>query len=110
MKSQSPRGEPFANEFHQFLVNEFGGYTAASGNITGYWVRPKGREECNEHREYQIAISSEQELNTLTGHLSGLASALGEQTIFCTVQGVAFLIAASKLGTSSRSSRKARRK
>jgi hypothetical protein len=56
MKSYSARGVLFERELHCFLLTHFTGYTVTSGNITGYWKDQSGCEECNEHREYQVAI------------------------------------------------------
>ena len=58
MKSNSPRGVIFERELHALLMEHYGGYTVTGGNITGYWKRSDGAEECNEHRAYQVAICS----------------------------------------------------
>jgi hypothetical protein len=92
MKTRSPRGVPFAQEFHDFLMQLFRGYTVASGNITGYWQRGRPEEQCNEHRQYQVAFKSDQDRVLLEEHLSNLAAELGEETIFCEFEGEAFLI------------------
>jgi hypothetical protein len=94
MKSYSPRGIPFEREFHDYLLRHFSGYTVASGNITGYWRREGRNEDCNEHREYQIALNGEKERLSLEKRVSNLAKELGEQTIFCQVNGRAYLIQA----------------
>ena len=93
MKTKSPRGIPFAQELHDFLLIHFNGYTVASGNITGYWQHER-QEECNEHRQYQIAFNRTKDRLSLESHLSKLASELGEKTIYCQFGGKAFLIRA----------------
>jgi hypothetical protein len=92
MKSRSPRGIPFAQEFHEFLMIHFNGYTVASGNITGYWQRGTKEEQCNEHRQYQVAFKKDKDRLRLEQHLSRLASELGEKTIFCQFEGEAYLV------------------
>jgi len=92
MKSRTDKGTVFEKEFHDFLISNFGGYTVASGNITGYWMRSLRQEECNEHREYQIAISGTADFEKLTEYLARLAAQIKEQTVFCTMGGTAFLI------------------
>ena len=94
MKSHSVRGVPYASEFHAFLISRFGGYTVASGNITGYWLRSNQEEECNEHREYQIAIQDPQAFRELSEYLSALARELEERSIYCQANGEAFTIEA----------------
>ena len=96
MKEKSKRHIPFERELHDFLISEFKGYTVTAGSITGYWVRRSKDEECNEHREYQIAISSADGLEKLRDYLARLASRLKERTIFCTIHGDAFLVRAAK--------------
>jgi len=36
LKLASPRGVPFENEIHDFLVTHFNGYTVSSGSISGH--------------------------------------------------------------------------
>jgi hypothetical protein len=95
MKARSPRGIPFAQEFHDFLMTHFKGYTVASGNITGYWQRGTQEEQCNEHRQYQVAFKKDEDRTTLERRLSHLATELEEETIFCQFEGEAFLIRGS---------------
>ena len=94
MKSHSVRGVPYASEFHAFLISRYGGYTVASGSITGYWLRSNQEEECNEHREYQIALKDQKALEGLSEYLSALARELSERTIYCQANGEAFIIEA----------------
>ena len=92
MKARSPRGIPFAQEFHDFLMTHFNGYTVASGNITGYWQRGTEEEQCNEHRQYQVAFKKDKDRFCLEKHLASLATELGEKTVFCQFGSEAFLI------------------
>lgn len=51
LKQMSANGPSIENRLHDFLMDEFGGYTAQSGNIFGYW-REEGRDSYGEHREF----------------------------------------------------------
>jgi hypothetical protein len=92
MKSFSPRGEVFEQEWHEFLLKHFSGYTVTSGSITGYWQRDGGREECNEHREYQIAVRPRDGRKILERYVANLARELGEESVYVTFDGEALLI------------------
>ena len=96
MKSYSPRGFVFEGELHSFLLAHFTGYTVTAGSITGYWKGTGSKEECNEHRQYEIAFSSIGKLSILEKYLAHLAWELGEKTIYLTTAGRAVLISAKQ--------------
>ena len=96
MKSYSPRGRLFESELHAFVLTHFTGYTVTAGNITGYWKGSGSKEECNEHRQYEIAFSSVEKLSVLENYLAHLAWELGEKTIYLTTAGRAVLISAKR--------------
>ena len=96
MKSLSSRETIFEREFHEFLLASFGGYTVASGNITGYWRRRNLPDECNEHRRYEISIKTERDRKLLELRVACLAQELGETSIFCQRNGKAYLIRSMK--------------
>jgi hypothetical protein len=102
MKSYSPRGRLFEGELHAFLLTHFTGYTVTAGNITGYWKGTGSREECNEHRQYEIAFSSFDKLSMLENYLAHLAWELGEKTIYLTTAGRAVLISAKRKAKNGR--------
>src|SRR5688572_33257787 len=87
MKSYSPRGSVLEGELHSFLLTHFTGYTVTAGSITGYWKGSGATEECNEHRQYEIAFSSLGTLSILEGYLAHLAWELGENRIYLTTAG-----------------------
>ena len=96
MKSFSPRGVLFEQELHSFFLKHFTGYTVTAGNITGYWNGPGSREECNEHREYQIAIDQTAKRALFEKYLAQLARELNEETLYLTFEGKALLVSAEK--------------
>lgn len=102
MKSYSPRGVLFDRELHSFLLTHFTGYTVTSGNITGYWKRDGLEEECNEHREYQVAIHRPDQHAILEKYLAHLAWELNEDSVYLTFNGKAFLISAEQDRTASK--------
>ena len=94
MKSQSPRGQTYDQELHDFLMNSFTGYTVTAGNISGYWKDESGREQYGEHREYKIAFSDERQIPPVEKHIAHLAAELGEEFIYCEYDDRAFLLRA----------------
>ena len=82
MNGVSPRGQTYAKEFHEFLVENFSGYTLASGNIAGYWKDSKGRQHYGEHLEYRVGFLSEKKIPMLENYISQLAEEIGEESIF----------------------------
>ena len=98
MKSYSARGVLFERELHSFLLTHFTGYTVTSGNITGYWKDQSVCEECNEHREYQVAIDQPAKQSLLEKYLAQLARELNEKTVYLTFDGKARLITSAKSG------------
>ena len=92
MNSVSSRGIPFEREFHEFLLQNFGGYTQFSGNVTGCWKQDGGGKECIEHCEYQVACRKPSQRRLLEGRLAELAVELDEESIFYAIAGDVYLI------------------
>lgn len=82
LKTVSPRGKIYEQEVHDFLVENFSGYTVASGNITGFWKDSQGRQHYGEHQEYRVGFLNEEKIPTLENFIAELAEELGEQSIF----------------------------
>ena len=70
------------NKLHQFLMENFGGYTAQAGNIFGYWHDDLGRESYGEHREFSVACVDDSKMPLLKSFLAELARTLGEECIY----------------------------
>lgn len=81
LKEPTPDGLSLENRLHDFLMGEFGGYTAQAGNIFGYW-RESGRDSYGEHREFSVAASDPEEIEKLKQFLAALAGELGEECIY----------------------------
>lgn len=77
---------------HDFLMANFGGYTAAAGNIFGYWVDRDGHESYGEHRQFSVALTEKGKLDELKEFLAKLAGKLGEQCIYLEADGRAVLV------------------
>ncbi|HYO80263.1 MAG TPA: hypothetical protein VES20_02595, partial [Bryobacteraceae bacterium] len=58
------------------------GYTAAAGNIFGYWTEPDGRESYGEHRRFEVGLRDEKHLPELKRFLAELAGRIDEQCIY----------------------------
>jgi hypothetical protein len=52
LKKPSTNGPSVENRLHDFLVENFGGYTAQAGNIFGYWREEHRQDSYGEHREF----------------------------------------------------------
>ena len=85
LKLPSPRGVPFENEIHDFLVTHFNGYTVSSGSISGHWKDDAGRDHYGEHRQYKVATGAGGSGGRLEGFLAKLAREMGEECIYLEV-------------------------
>lgn len=83
LKQRQKLGLTYEEIVHQFLMKNFGGYTASAGNIFGFWRDEKaGREWYGEHREYKVSFRGRNRVAMLQQFLSKLASDLDEDTIY----------------------------
>jgi len=92
MKGVSPRGKSYEQEVHDFLVENFSGYTVASGNIAGFWKDSQGRQHYGEHLEYRVGFLSEDKIPLLENFIAELATRLDEKSIFWATGEDAWLI------------------
>jgi hypothetical protein len=81
LKRRSDAGISVEEEVHRFLMEQFGGYTAAAGNIFGYWVGPDGRHSYGEHRQFMVALDAEEKVQRLKEFLAKIAGELDEESI-----------------------------
>lgn len=89
-------------QVHRFLTATFGGYTAASGNLFGYWTDDTGREQYGEHREFTAVLADEGRLDELKRFLAVLARSMAEECIYVEVGGEAVLVYAAREPTNPR--------
>ncbi len=83
LKQRQKRGRTYEEIVHQFLLKNFGGYTASAGNIFGFWRDEKaGPEWYGEHREYKVSFRGQNRVAMLQRFLGRLASELDEETIY----------------------------
>ncbi|MDP9038840.1 MAG: hypothetical protein M3O02_06120 [Acidobacteriota bacterium] len=82
LKQRLPGGGTIEQEVHGFLVERFGGYTAASGNLFGYWKDDAGDDSYGEHREFTVALAGDELLGELKRFLSELAGKLEEECLY----------------------------
>jgi hypothetical protein len=92
IKIASPRGIPFEKEIHVFLLENFNGYTVASGNISGHWKNDAGRDEYGEHREYKVALPAIASTRQLEDFLGNLSAEMGEKCIYAEIGAEVFFI------------------
>jgi len=96
LKKRSSEGILVEEEVHRFLMEHFGGYTAAAGNIFGYWVDPGGGESYGEHRQFMVALDREDKIDGLKEFLAKIARALEEQSILLQVGDAVLTISAGE--------------
>lgn len=85
-------GQPFERELHDFLLSNFGGYTATQGNLFGYWAEDDGSQSYGEHRAFTVACAAEEKIPLLKDFLSRTSRQLDEECIYLELGGFASLI------------------
>lgn len=92
LKEPCASGETVEQKLHAFLMENFGGYTATSANLFGYWREDSGRFSYGEHREFTVALRNDLGLPELKDFLGKTANTLGESCLYVEVAGNAFLL------------------
>ena len=91
-RKYSKSRQSVAKTIHNFLMDTFGGYTCASGNIYGYFTSESA--EYDELREFRVAFDSQNVLKAtlLAEFLASLCADIGEECIYLERGGETFLI------------------
>jgi hypothetical protein len=92
LKGRGKSGALMEEQVHEFLLGTFGGYTAAAGNMFGYWKDHGGSDSSGEHRQFTGALSAASHAKVLKEFLAGIARDLGEESIYLEIGGRAVLI------------------
>ena len=92
LKQPSDNGDTVEQRVHVFLMEHFGGYTATSANLFGYWKEEDGGHTYGEHREFVVALPNDEGLPELKEFLGQTARQLGEKCLYFEVAGVALLL------------------
>ncbi len=92
LKQPSSNGDTIEQCVHLFLMENFGGYTATSANLFGYWKEEDGDHTYGEHREFVVALPDDKGLPELKEFLGQTARTLGEKCLYVEVAGVAVLL------------------
>jgi hypothetical protein len=92
LKGRGKSGALVEQQVHEFLLGTFGGYTAAAGNIFGYWKDRGGSDSYGEHRQFTVGLNAASQGETLKNFLAGIAGDLGEESIYIEIGGRAVLI------------------
>jgi hypothetical protein len=96
LKERGHDGQRLEDRIHRYLVDTFGGYTAATGNIFGYWRDKRGGESYGEHKEYKVGLLADDRLPELKRFLAHLARELDEECIYLEAGREAWFIYASE--------------
>ncbi len=92
LKQPSANGDTIEQCVHYFLMENFGGYTATSANLFGYWKEEDGEQTYGEHREFVVALPDDKGLPELKEFLGETARTLGEKCIYFEHAGQAMLL------------------
>jgi len=92
LKKRGKRGETLEDKLHSFLLEKFNGYTAAAGNIFGYWKNASGREFYGEHKEYKVSLLDPKRIAVLERFLVRLAQEMQEESIYLSAGGDSWLL------------------
>jgi hypothetical protein len=82
LKNRDEHGQALEESVHRYLLDTFGGYTAAAGNIFGFWKDAAGRESYGEHKRYEVGLKDESKLPELKRFLAKLARDMDEQCLY----------------------------
>ncbi len=82
LKKRDKRGETLEDKIHNFLLKKFDGYTAAAGNIFGYWKNHRGKEFYGEHKEYKVSFSEQSKTPELEKFIAMIGAEMGEDSIY----------------------------
>lgn len=96
LKEPARDGPSPESRLHDFLMQNFGGYTAQAGNIFGYWTDEAGSASYGEHREFTVSLADEAKEPLLKEHLAEVAREMKEECIYLQVAGETFLIYAAE--------------
>jgi hypothetical protein len=95
LKQPCEHGDTIEQLVHLYLIEHFGGYTATSANLFGYWKEEDGEHSYGEHREFVVALPHDRGLPELKAFLGRTARMLGEKCLYVEVSGVAVLLYAN---------------
>jgi hypothetical protein len=92
LKEPCPGGGTIEQSVHSYLVEHFGGYTATSSTLFGYWREEDGSQSYGEHREFAVALPNDHGLPELKRFLALTARRLCESCLYVEVSGAALLL------------------
>jgi hypothetical protein len=92
LKIPTENGDTIEQCVHYYLMENFGGYTATSANLFGYWKEETGSLSYGEHREFVVALPNDKGLPELKEFLGQTARTLDEKCLYVEVAGVAVLL------------------
>ena len=82
LKKRSSAGPTVEDRLHDFLLENFKGYTATMANVFGYWINQSGKEFYGEHVEYKVSLLDPTRIPVLEEYLVDLAQEIEEDSIY----------------------------
>jgi hypothetical protein len=98
LKEPYPGFGTIEQSVHSYLVEHFGGYTATSSTLFGYWREEDGSHSYGEHREFAVALTNDRGLPELKRFLALTARRLCESCLYVEVAGSALLLYSAEDG------------
>jgi hypothetical protein len=92
LKEPCPGAGTIEQSVHDYLVEHFGGYTASSSTVFGYWREDDGSHSYGEHREFTVALPHDRGLPDLKRFLAQTARRLCESCLYVEVAGCEVLL------------------
>ena len=92
LKEPARDGSSPESRLHDFLMENFDGYTAQAGNIFGYWKDASGADSYGEHREFTVSLAENAKTSLLKDYLASVAREMKEECIYLRTSGETFLI------------------
>lgn len=96
LKTRLADGTTVEEYLHTVLMQSFGGYTAGSATLFGFWRSDDGRDFYGEHREYKVAFEGKERIKELEVVIAAIARSVGEQCIYLETGEDAWLIFAEE--------------
>lgn len=96
LKKRIKNGKTIENIIHQFLIENFSGYTVEAGNIFGYWKDENNKEEYGEHRKFTVAFIGKEKIVILERFLAKIAKLIQEKCLYLETGEDAWLIYSKK--------------
>jgi len=100
LRSERWNNKPVEQAVREYLLANFGGYTAHAGNVFGEWTEPRtGKVFYGEHLAYSVAFKGKERIPELEEFLATVANVINEESVYLETGEDAWLIYPEKEGS-----------